>query len=143
MGNIIKHRDFLIVNKQAHQGVFIFTFKAALPPNTISFNLGLLLGKKMFDAKTDNQEITIKTALESLLNDNDGNIFFENTDVLFYPEYGLDVIKFLLQVGRNRKLYLIWPGAVTETRLTYSELCRFDFKEYNIKDYVDTYVVLR
>ena len=143
MGTIISRRDFLTVNNQVHQGVFLFNFKVVLPPNTISFNLGLLLGEKMFDAKIGNQAIKIETALELLVNDNDGNIFFENTDVLFSPEYGLDVIKLLLQVGRNRKVYMIWPGAMTETRLTYSKPNRFDLKEYNIKYYVDTYVVLR
>ena len=143
MGTIISRRDFLTVNKQVHQGVFLLTFKVALPSNTTSVNLGLLLGKRMFEAKINTQPIKIETELESLVNNYDGNIFLENADILFHPEYEQDVIKLLLQVGRNRKLYLLWPGTVTEARLTYSEPCRFDFKEYNIKDYVDTYVVLR
>jgi len=80
--------------------------------------------------------------LGSVVNEINGNLLLKNTDVLFNPDYGVDVIRLLLHIGRNRKLFVIWPGEVTSTRLTYSEPNRFDYGEYNINDYVDTYVVL-
>lgn len=142
MGSVISRRDFPSVSKQVHQGVFLLAFQAAPPADSTSMNVGLLFGEKLFRAKTDSQEIDIEAVLGSVVNEINGNLLLKNTDVLFNPDYGVDVIRLLLHIGRNRKLFVIWPGEVTSTRLTYSEPNRFDYGEYNINDYVDTYVVL-
>ena len=106
-------------------------------------NLGILLGEAAMIAKAANIPIDIAHTLDTILGQENRDIILENTDILFSPEYGLDVIKMLLQIGRNQRFYLQWPGEIIGEKLTYSEPGRFDYKEYDIKDYVDTYVVLR
>ena len=143
MGSVIKRRYFPEVIGQARQGVFVLAPKVPVPVTAPTVNVGILLGEKALTAKSKNTQIDITYELDTLLGQESHDIILENTDILFSPEYGLDVIKMLLQIGRNQRFYLMWPGEITGDKLTYSEPDRFDYKEYNIKDYVDTYVVLR
>lgn len=143
MGTVIKRRDFLPVIEQARQGVFVLAPKVSVPVNATFVNIGLMLGERMYKAKVDGSPVNIANELDAILGEEHRDITLANSDVLFSPEYELDVIKLLLQVGRNQRLYMQWPGEIAGEKLTYSEPGRFDFKEYNIKDYVDTYVVLR
>jgi len=143
MGTVIKRRDFPKIIDQAQQGVFVLAPKLAVPVNATFVNIGLMLSERMYKAKAEGSSVNISDELDAILGEEQSDITLENTDIIFSPEYELDVIKLLLQVGRNQRLYIQWPGEVAGEKLTYSEPGRFDFKEYNIKDYVDTYVVLR
>lgn len=143
MGTTIKRRDFSAVIKQTQQGVFVLAPNVTVPVNTYVVNVGLLLSERLFRMKTEGISTNITNEFNNILDEDHGDILLINTDILFDPEYGLDVLKLLLQLGRNRRLYLPWPGEIAVERLKYSEPSRFDFKEYNVKDYVDTYVVLR
>ena len=143
MGTVIKRRDFPAVIEQAQQGVFVLAPKVTVPVTTPVVNIGLMLGERMYKAKADGSTVNIANELDAILGRENRDITLANTDILFSPEYELDVIKLLLQIGRNQRLYIQWPGEIDGEKLTYSEPGRFDFKEYNIKDYVDTYVVLR
>lgn len=143
MGSVIKRIDFPAVIGQARQGVFVLAPKVPVPVTAPTVNVGILLGEKALTAKSKNTQIDIAYELDTLLGQENHDIILGNVDILFSPEYGLDVIKMLLQIGRNQRFYLLWPGEITGDKLTYSEPRRFDYKEYNIKDYVDTYVVLK
>jgi len=121
----------------------VLASNVTVPVNASVVNVGLLLSERMLRVKTEGLSTSITSELDNILDEDHGDILLTNTDILFAPEYGLDVIKLLLQLGRNQRLYLPWPGEIAGERLTYSEPSRFDFKEYNVKDYVDTYVVLR
>jgi hypothetical protein len=143
LGTIIKRRNLKAVIEQVSQGVFILAPKVAVPINAPVVNVGLQLSERMYKAKTEGSPVSITSELDDILGEEHRDIPLTNIDILFAPEYGLDVIKLLLQLGRNQRFYLPWPGELVGERLTYSEPSRFDFKEYSVKDYVDTYVVLR
>ena len=143
MGTVIKRRDFPAVIEQARQGVFMLAPKVTVPLTAPAVNIGLMLGERLYKAKAAGSPVNIANELDAILGEEHRDMTLANTDILFSPEYELDVIKLLLQLGRNQRFYMQWPGEITGEKLTYSEPGRFDFKEYNIKDYVDTYVVLR
>ena len=143
MGSVIKRRDFPAVIEQTRQGVFMLAPKVTVPLTAPVVNIGLMLGERLYKAKADGSPVNIANELDAILGEEHRDMTLANTDILFSPEYELDVIKLLLQLGRNQRFYMQWPGEITGEKLIYSEPGRFDFKEYNIKDYVDTYVVLR
>ena len=143
MGTVIKRRDFPVVIEQTRQGVFVLAPKVTVPVNTTVVNIGLILGERLYKAKADGSKVNIANELDAILGEEQSDITVANIDILFSPEYELDVIKLLLQVGRNQRLYVQWPGEIAEENLTYSEHGLFDYKEYNIKNYVDIYVITR
>jgi hypothetical protein len=143
MGAVVKRRDFPAIIKQTRQSVFVLAPKVTVPVAAPVVNVGLLLSERIMKAKAEKVPVNITHELDAILGEEYCDIILENTNILFSPEYGVDVIKLLLQLGRNQRFYLPWPGKIDGERLTYSEPGRFDYKEYNIKDYVDTYVILR
>lgn len=142
MGVVISRRDLPAAIGQARQGVFVLGPKVAAPANSFVINIGLTLGRIMYETHAQRQPADIAGELKLILDGSCRDIAIENIDILFAPNYGLDVIRLLLQVGRNQRLYLRWPGQIEGERLAYSIPGRFDYREYNIKDYVDTYIVL-
>jgi hypothetical protein len=119
--------------------VFVLAPKVTVPVNTTVVNIGLILGERLYKQK---QMVKINIANDGChLGRGQSDITVANIDILFSPEYELDVIKLLLQVGRNQRLYVQWPGEIAGENLTYSEHGLFDYKEYNINNYVDTYVI--
>ena len=143
MGAVIKRKDFPKVIEQVQQCLFVMSNKVTFPANVTFVNIGLLLSERMLSAKLDGSRVSIVNELDTILEEKNSDIALVNIDILFSPEYKLDVIRLLLQVGRNQRLYIKWPGNSIGEKLTYSEPGRFDYKEYDIKNYVDTYIVLR
>jgi len=143
MGTIIKRKDLQALIDRTSQGIFLLDSKVTIPVNSCSINIGLLLSERMYKAKVNGLTANFAAELDSVLGEKNRDIILDNPDILFSPEYGIDVIKLLLQVGRNQRLYLQWPGEILGEKLTFSELGRFDYRVYYIKDYIDTYVVLR
>ena len=143
MGTIIKKKEFSMVIEQLQQGVFVLAHKVTVPVGSVYVNVGLILGEMMLNAKLEGSRANISNELDAILGEGQIDFTLANIDILFSPEYELDVIKILLQVGRNKRIYIQWPGIINGEKLTYSEPGRFDYKEYNIKNYVDTYIVLR
>ncbi len=117
--------------------------KVTVPIAAPVLNIGLLLGERMYKAKADSSSVSIVNELDAILGEEYHDITLENTDILFSPRIRLDVIKLLLQLGRNQRFYLLWPGVIAGEKLTNSEPGKFDYREYNITDDVDTYIVLR
>jgi hypothetical protein len=105
MGTTIKRRDFPAVIKQTRQGVFVLAPNMTAPVNASVVNVGLLLSERMLRVKTEGLSTSITSELDNILDEDNGDILLTNTDILFAPEYGLDVIKLLLQLGRNQRLW--------------------------------------
>ncbi len=61
-------------------------------------------------------------------------------DVMFNPEYKIDVLKILISVRKRKKYYVIWPGRYEDGKLIYGEEGFPDYKVYNIADYDITFV---
>ena len=65
----------------------------------------------------------------------------KDIDVLFNPEYKVDVMKMLASAYKQKKFSLVWPGSYTDGKLIYSEEGYPDYRVYEIKDYDIMYVI--
>jgi len=106
MGTVIKRRDFPVVIEQARQGVFVLAPKVTVPVTAPVVNIGLTLGERIYKIKAAGAPVNISYELDAIWGEEHHDITLANTDNLFPPEYELDVIKLLLQVGRNQRFYL-------------------------------------
>ena len=71
----------------------------------------------------------------SILDKYPAGVIIKDIDVMFNPEYQVDVLKILIE-ARKRKLYsVIWPGKFEDEKLIYSEEGYPDYKVYKIADY--------
>lgn len=67
-------------------------------------------------------------------------VIIKDIDVMFNPEYKIDVLKILISARKRKKYYVIWPGRIENGKLIYGEEGFPDYKEYDIADYDITFV---
>lgn len=77
----------------------------------------------------------LESCFFKLLQEIPDNAIIKDIDVLFNPEYKIDVLKMLISVYKRKRFRLIWPGNYSDGYLIYSEKDHSDYKTYNIKDY--------
>ena len=62
-------------------------------------------------------------------------------DVLFNPEYQIDVLQLLITACRKNEFSILWPGTYSEGKLIYAEIGYADFKIFNLEKYDVTCIV--
>jgi hypothetical protein len=63
------------------------------------------------------------------------NIVIQDIDVMFNPDYKVDVLKLLIAVNKHKPFSLIWPGRIENGKLIYSEEIYPDYRVFDVKDY--------
>lgn len=62
-------------------------------------------------------------------------------DVMFNPEYQVDVIKVFMNVYRKKAFSVIWAGRYEDGKLYYAEEGYRDYKVFDVNDYDITVVI--
>jgi hypothetical protein len=63
------------------------------------------------------------------------HILVKNLDMLFNPEYKLNILKYFIDLSRNKLVFIEWPGHLKGRELEYSEINYSDYQKYNIDNY--------
>lgn len=104
-------------------------------------NLGLIASEQLcsLDKGTRKQAVVdiVKKAIDHVHSD---RVVIENIDLLFSPEYSLDVIKLLVMAGKAKNLIILWEGTFKDGVITYAEPGCGDYHRYEIKNY-DAYCI--
>ena len=79
--------------------------------------------------------------LTSVLNTLPDNSVIRDFDVMFNPEYQMDIIKAFINVYRKKSFSVIWPGRYEEGKLYYAEESYKDYKVFEISNYDITVVI--
>jgi hypothetical protein len=99
-------------------------------------NIGLVVSEALYKLpKEQRKKMVVDIVRNAIEKVHEDNIVLENIDILFFPEYSLDVVKTLQMVGKNKRLLVIWDGHCKNGVLTYSKPDYPDFHKYKIKDY--------
>lgn len=59
----------------------------------------------------------------------------KDIDVLFNPEYKIDVLRLMIDANKKHPFKVLWSGTYEDDRLIYSEEGLSDYKTYEINDY--------
>ncbi len=99
-------------------------------------SLGAMLADKLIRYPIEiRNSILIKELDNILLNSNDNKLFIKNIDVLFNPDYKLDVLRYFYGLARAKKVVVEWNGRISNGYLQYSESDYLDYKRYSIDKY--------
>lgn len=66
---------------------------------------------------------------------NSKKVIVDNIDILFNPEYNIDILGYFIQIARNKKIIIIWPGEYISGSLIYASPEHKDYKKYLINNY--------
>ena len=99
-------------------------------------NLGLVVSEQLHKLPVEARSHSIVDIVRNeLSNISCDNIVVENIDLLFSPEYSLDVLKLFTLLGKTKRLIVIWDGTFKDGLVTYSEPGSKDYHKYEIKNF--------
>ncbi len=99
-------------------------------------NLGLRVSEQLCSLPKELRKESIADIVSKVVNDTAAdNVIIENIDLLFAPEYSLDVLKLLTLAGKNKRLVVLWEGSFKDGVVTYAEPGCEDYHRYEIKNY--------
>ena len=140
MGVIVTARKF---NPQNQSGVlkpivYCCSYEG-VTEKAVSINLELAQALKAFKPKR--RTMQIERCFADILAKLPEGVVLKNFDVLFNPEYKVDVLKIMVNACKAKPFSIIWPGSFDGSRLVYAEEGFQDYKTYDVKDYDITCIV--
>lgn len=99
------------------------------------------LAEALLACKPNRRSMKLEQIFNTVLDTLPDGVVIKDIDVLFNPDYKVDVLK-ILMASRKRKQYsVIWPGRCEDGKLIYGEEGFPDYKTYNIENYDITCVI--
>lgn len=104
--------------------------------NYLNIQLGEQLSAKLIEYSMESRSYKVTYELDKIIRENENNnILINSINILFNPSYKLDVLKYVSNLARVKKVVVVWNGTYTKDKLIFSEPKYTDYREFNIKDY--------
>lgn len=143
MGTAIDRKFFRTRRTAIPQALFFLQSDRLLPADATSVNLGIAIPEAMRNVPPAKRPQVLQSTVDRLLDAEPSDVILQRIDILFDPGWRIDALKLLLAVGRNRRLYVLWPGVINGNILQYAEPGRPDYKRFDLSGYVDAYIVMK
>lgn len=98
-------------------------------------SLNYALAAKLSDLKPKRRTIRLAMCFEEILRTQPDNVVIKDFDVMFNPEYKVDVLKIMVDVCKRKPFSVIWPGKYEDGKLLYAEDGYLDFKAFSVDEY--------
>ncbi len=93
------------------------------------------LAEEMLNCKESRRSMKLEQIFNAVLDRYPDGVTIKDIDVLFNPEYKVDVLKILIAARKRKRFSVIWPGGYKEGKLIYAEEGYPDYKVYEIANY--------
>ena len=118
--------------------VYMRTIQRLLEPKSVSKELadGLLA------CRSNRRSMKLEQIFNTVLDRYPNDVTIKDIDVMFNPDYKVDVLKILVAARKRKRYSVVWPGRFEDGKLVYGEEGYPDYKVYKIEDYDITFVKL-
>jgi hypothetical protein len=139
MGTIIQERDYRPENQAGMLKPIIYCVTSKEMADAVSINK--MLAEELIKVRKNRRTMQLERCLSQVISKLPDGAVIKDLDVLFNPEYQVDVLKMLVTVCKQKTFSVIWPGRMDGEKLFYAEEGFPDYKSYNISDYDITCIV--
>ena len=140
MGVIITARKFSPQNQAGLLKPIVYCcLYEGITEHAVSINLELAQALKTFKPKR--RTMQIERCFADILSKLPDGVVLKDFDVLFNPDYKVDVMKMMVNTCKAKPFSIIWPGTFDGTRLVYAEEGFQDYKTYDVSAYDITCIV--
>ncbi len=124
-------------NLQNIPPIYRLLIYSKFPPNfeTDAFSMNKSIAEELMKFKPLRRTMQLEDCFVKQLEKLSYQPIIKDIDVIFNPEYKVDVMKLLISAYKRKPFSLVWPGQYSEGKLIYSEEGFSDYKVYEIKDY--------
>lgn len=140
MGIVIKKRDLRSLEQSGTARLVLYCFPdKLLEENAVPVNIEI--AKKLTAVKANRRTMRMEQCFQQVLGGLPNNVVICDFDVMFNPEYAVDVLKIMCSVAKAKPFRAIWPGKYEDGKLIYAEEGYRDYKAFDINKYDVTVVV--
>lgn len=140
MGTIIPTRNFSMKNSMwLLKPVIYCNSDTSIEAQAISLNKAL--AQELIIYKPKRRTMQIEKCLFDIIDKLPENSIIKDFDVLFNPNYKIDVLKIMVNVCKAKPFSMIWPGTIDGNKLVYAEEGYIDYKTYDVNDYDVTCII--
>ena len=93
------------------------------------------LADELLACKPNRRSMKLEQIFNKVLDRYPDGVIIKDIDVMFNPEYQVDVLKILIAARKRKKYSVIWPGRFEDGKLIYAEEGYPDYKVYEIENY--------
>lgn len=132
MGTIIEFHQ--VPDEQAMLSRLLVYFKAfqkMAEPKSV----GKELADELLACKPNRRSMKLEQIFNTVLDRYPDGVTIKDIDVMFNPDYKVDVLKILIAARKRKRYSVIWPGRLEDGKLIYGEEGYPDYKVYKIADY--------
>lgn len=99
------------------------------------------LAEALLACKPNRRSMKLEQIFNNVLDTLPDGVVIKDIDVMFNPDYKVDVLKILMAARKRKKYSVIWPGKCENGKLIYGEEGFSDYKIYDVEDYDITCVI--
>lgn len=134
MGVIITNRILSLKNQSGLPRLVIYCNPSKkLIEQAVSLNH--TLAEVLIQYKPARRTLQVERCFQTALAKLPDGAVIKDFDVLFNPEYKIDVLKILIRNCKVKPFSVIWPGVLKDGKLLYAEVGYKDYKEYDVDAY--------
>lgn len=105
----------------------------------VSINKILSIELKNIDSRK--RSLKMQKVLRRVINSLPDYSVIKDFDVMFNPQYCIDVLQMFIDIRRGKPFEIIWPGSYEDEKLIYGEENYEDYKVFNLAEYELTCIV--
>ncbi len=117
--------------------IYYKKLKKAQEPRSVSKPLA----EAILACKPNRRSMKLGQIFSTVLAQYPDGVIIKDIDVMFNPEYKVDVLKVLQETRKQKPYSVVWPGRFEDGKLIYSEEGYPDYKVFNIDNYDITCVI--
>lgn len=110
-----------------------------LEKNAIALNVSI--AEKLITTKPSCRSFKLPSIIDTIIADLPEDSIIKDFDVLFNPDYQIDVLQLLIAACKKKEFAILWPGTYSDGKLMYAETDYSDFKIYDLDKYDVTCIV--
>lgn len=118
--------------------VYMRTIQRLLEPKSVSKELA----DELLACRPNRRSMKLEQIFNNVLDRYPDDVTIKDIDVMFNPEYKVDVLKILVAARKRKRYRVVWPGRFEDGKLVYGEEGYLDYKIYKIEDYDIMFVKL-
>ena len=94
-----------------------------------------VLSQRLIGYEIGERNLFVADEFNKIIENSTQPIMITDFEMLFNPEYQLDVLKLFIIASRKQKIAILWCGRFEDGILRFAEPGYVDYKSYNINDY--------
>ena len=111
------------------------------PYEDSAVSLNLLLAEKLASCRSARRTMQLESFFNQILSQLPDDVVIKDYDVMFNPDYKVDVLRILTSARKRKAFSVIWLGRYEDGKLFYAEEGCPDFKVFNIDEYDVTCII--